>query len=240
MSRQVLGADLNCSESKSATAQPVPLSKDGTQAHRDPHRPFGPTGALGEQLEPATGNQDCCLAPLFPKPERKTNGGETNGPVDVDARLAAMKFGAESGAGVNATLPGVIAALIWRAEHPANIYARVFDALKQMAARDGLNWDWAKEEKQTIDRILAAYHNIFEKEYDPTTGVIPVWLPMEFHERWAAALAANRRPSINRNDAGWHIRSYSNPDCRHHELRYRPDPSHPEAAAGLQWRRHVA
>jgi hypothetical protein len=144
---------------------------------------------------------------LFPKPERKTNG-DTKGPVDVDARLAAMKFGAENGAGVNATLPSVIAALIWRAEHPANIYARVFDALKQMAARDGLDWDWAKEEKQTIDRILAAYHNVFEKEYDPTTGVIPVWLPMEFHERWAAALAANRRPSINRNDAGWHIRSY--------------------------------
>jgi RecA-family ATPase len=31
---------------------------------------------------------------------------------------------------------------------------------------------------------------------------------MEFHERWAAALAEGRRPTISRNGACWHIRSY--------------------------------
>jgi RecA-family ATPase len=32
---------------------------------------------------------------------------------------------------------------------------------------------------------------------------------MEFHQAWAAALAAGKRPTMSRNGAGWHIRSYS-------------------------------
>src|SRR5215472_15830802 len=63
------------------------------------------------------------------------------------------------------------------------------------------------EARQTNERVLAAYHNLFEKEYDPAAGV-PVWLPMVFHERWAAALADGKRPTISKNGAGWHIRSY--------------------------------
>jgi RecA-family ATPase len=49
---------------------------------------------------------------------------------------------------------------------------------------------------------------VFEKEYDHRTGVIPIWLPMEFHEAWAAALAAGKRPTMSRNGAGWHVRAY--------------------------------
>jgi RecA-family ATPase len=149
---------------------------------------------------------------LFPSPEPKNNdGGATdhnNGPVDVDARLAAMKYEDPNGAGVNATIPSIIASLIWRAEHPANIHDRVMGALRQMAERDGLTWDWAKEERQTNERILCAYHNVFEKECDPSRSAIPVWLPMEFHPAWTAALAADKRPTMSRNGAGWHIRSY--------------------------------
>jgi hypothetical protein len=32
---------------------------------------------------------------------------------------------------------------------------------------------------------------------------------MEFHQAWAAALAAGKRPTMSRNGAGWHVRSYS-------------------------------
>jgi hypothetical protein len=149
---------------------------------------------------------------LFPPPETKTNGDdfpEYNGPVDVDARFAAMKFEDKSGAGVNATVRAVIPSLIWRACHPSEIYERVQGALEQMVKRDQLQWDMVAEEKHTSDRIISAYHNMFENEYDPSTGVIPIWLPMEFHQTWAAALAAGRRPSMSRNGAGWHIRSYT-------------------------------
>jgi AAA domain len=148
---------------------------------------------------------------LFRPPKPKGNGDgapEYNGPVDVDARLAAMKFEDQNGAGVNATCPSVIAALIWRACHPDDIFDRVFGAIKRMVERDGLNWDMTKEAWQTNERIKSAYHNVFEKEYDPSTGVIPVWLPMEFHEAWATALAAGKRPTMSRNGAGWHVRAY--------------------------------
>jgi RecA-family ATPase len=77
-----------------------------------------------------------------------------------------------------------------------------------MVERDKLQWDMVKEAEQTNKRIVSAYH-LFEREYDHTTGVIPVWLPMEFHQAWAAALAAGKRPTMSRNGAGWHIRSYT-------------------------------
>ena len=119
-----------------------------------------------------------------------------------------MRFGDETGAGVNATVPSVIAALIWRACHPDEIFDRVTSALAQMVERDKLQWDMVKEAEQTNKRIVSAYH-FFEREYDPSTGVIPVWLPMEFHEAWTAALAAGKRPTMSRNGAGWHVRSYA-------------------------------
>jgi RecA-family ATPase len=127
-------------------------------------------------------------------------------PVEVEARLAAMKYEDTNGLGVNATCCAVIPALIWKAWPPADIHKLVLDAVMQMAERDGLNWDRAAEERQTNERIAAAYHNLFEKEYDSSTGVIPVWLPMEFHEQWANILSDGRRPTIMRNGSGWHVR----------------------------------
>jgi len=149
--------------------------------------------------------------PLFTrKSSTETNGGaapKNDGPVDVDARLAAMQFGNKDGFGVNATIPSVIGALIWKAWHPDDIYNRVMDALKEMVTRDGIkNWDWQDEEKTTVQRILSAYRNVFEKEYDHTIGVIPVWLPMEFHQAWAAILAEGRRPTLARNGSGFYVR----------------------------------
>jgi RecA-family ATPase len=151
---------------------------------------------------------------MFPSPESKEDGGESeyNGPVDVDARLAAMRFEDKNGAGVNATVPSVIASLIWRACHPDEIFDRITSAISEMVKRDGLQWDMVAEAEETNSRIKSAYHNVFEKEYDHTTGVIPVWLPMEFHQAWAAAFAAGKRPTMSRNGAGWHIRSYATGD----------------------------
>jgi RecA-family ATPase len=76
----------------------------------------------------------------------------------------------------------------------------------QMAERSGLKWDRAAEERQTNERIAAAYHNLFERDYDHTTGIIPTWLPMEFHEQWTKILAEGRRPTVMRNGSGWHVR----------------------------------
>jgi AAA domain len=145
---------------------------------------------------------------LFQSPKADEGTPKNDGPLDVEARLASMKFEGQDDARVNLTIPSVITALIWRGCHPDEIYDRMFSAITQMVERDGLKWDMAKEAAQTNARILASYHNVFEKEYDHLTGVIPVWLPMEFHEAWAAALAAGKRPTMSRNGAGWHVRAY--------------------------------
>jgi hypothetical protein len=177
---------------------------------------------------------------LFPSPEPKTNGDgvptpEYNGPLDVDARLTAMKFEDKNGAGVNATVPSVIAALIWRACHPDEIFDRITSALAHMVERDKLQWDMVKEAEQTNKRIVSAYH-LFEREYDHTTGVIPVWLPMEFHEAWAAALAAGKRPTMSRNGAGWHIRSYTIGDKANGGNATENNTAHSESPPGAERR----
>ena len=152
--------------------------------------------------------------PLFiarKEPDRTENKTEEL-PADPEARLAIMRFGNEAGRGVNATLKFVIPALIWGAAHPEDIHKKVMAALRATAARDNLNWDWEKEKRQTNERISSAYHNLFEKEYDPAGGV-PIWLPMEFHAAWTAAIANGKRPTMTRNGAGWHIRAYGAQDA---------------------------
>src|SRR5262245_49568097 len=118
-----------------------------------------------------------------------------------------MEFGNRDGRGINATVPSAICSLIWQACHPDDIHREVVDAVMLAGKRAGLEWDRQEEIKKTHERIASAYHNVFEPEYDPAGGV-PLWLPMEFHEAWAAALAADKRPTMSRNGAGWHIRSY--------------------------------
>src|SRR5262249_16955829 len=131
---------------------------------------------------------------------------DRDGPVDVEAELAVMEFGDTNGAGGNATHCRVIPSLIWKAWPPDDIANMVVEATMQMAERSGVTWARAAEERQVNERMASAYHNLFEKNYDPTTGVLPVWLPMEFHTQWAAILAEGRRPTIMRNGAGWHVR----------------------------------
>jgi RecA-family ATPase len=145
--------------------------------------------------------------PLFIAREEpdKTNNEAEDLPTDPEVRLAIMRFGNDTGRGVNATLKFVIPALIWKAMHPEDIHGKVMQALRATAGRDNLNWDWGKEGRQTNERILSAYHNLFEAEYNPATGV-PVWLPMEFHQTWTEILAEGRRPTMMRNGSGYHVR----------------------------------
>src|SRR5262245_42902452 len=118
---------------------------------------------------------------LFSPVEETNKRPEREGPVDVETELAAMKFGDTNGAGVNATHCRVIPSLIWKGCHPGDIANLVVDATMQIAERSGLRWDRTAEDRQVNERIASAYHNLFEKDYDPTTGVVPTWLPMEFH-----------------------------------------------------------
>jgi AAA domain len=125
------------------------------------------------------------------------------GPVNVEAEFAAMKHGDTNGAGVNATYCRVVASLIWKAWHPDDIVKLLVQAAMRMAKRDKLEWSQAVEVENATRCVLNMYHTLFEKEYDHSTGVIPVWLPMEFHEEWAKILGEGRRPTVSRNGSGW-------------------------------------
>jgi RecA-family ATPase len=142
--------------------------------------------------------------PLFTSPTAGNGNGQDKGPVtDPDGELDAIKSGEDA----NIIQTRIITSMIWRAMHPEHIAQHVINSTMQAAISAGLKWDHAAEEKQVNERIKSQYQSLFEKEYDPASG-IPVWLPMEFHERWATAIAEGKRPTMNRNGAGWHIRTY--------------------------------
>ena len=139
--------------------------------------------------------------PLFVAPT--SGNGKEKGPVNVEAELAAIRNGEDA----NVTQTRVITSLIWRATHPDDIAKQVLEITMGAAKQSKLGWDHASEEREVIGRIKSQYQSLFEKEYDTASG-IPIWLPMEFHERWAAALADGKRPTLTRNGAGWHVRAY--------------------------------
>jgi RecA-family ATPase len=141
----------------------------------------------------------------------KSNGaridGEWKGPVDVEARLAAMRYGGSDGTSVNDTQKSVIPALLRRAIHPDDVIDAVVNATMDMARRAGLNWSREVEVKNVTARCLSGV-NLLQGDYDASTGEIPAWLAGAFHEAWMAALAQGKKPALSRNRSGWHVRSY--------------------------------
>ena len=135
--------------------------------------------------------------------EPRTAGSADNGPVDVEAELSAM----HDGASTNAAHCRVIPALLWRAINPNEVVEQVVDATMAMASRHGLGWTREAEVKAVKSRVNSTLRNLFLKNYDYTTGVIPTWLCADFHERWVEELVNGRRPDIGLNRV-FYVRSY--------------------------------
>jgi RecA-family ATPase len=149
--------------------------------------------------------------PLLPykiKPTRDDTAadiGEHREKIDVDEALAAMQ---PDGGSVNKAQCSVIPALLWRAMNPNDIVDYVVDATMAMAERHGLNWLREVEVGEVRSRCHSTLRNLFLSKYDHTTGVVPVWLCGDFHERWVDALAQGRRPDIGLNPGGFYVRSW--------------------------------
>jgi hypothetical protein len=136
-----------------------------------------------------------------------TSGRE--GPVDVEAELEAMRYGAPDGTNVNAVQPRVIASLLMHGTYPDDVIAQVVDATMAMAERDNLAWSREAEVK-TVTRRTTSTLRFLQKQHDwRDTGEIPPWLPPEHFDAWARMVALGKRPNFNRNAAGWHVRSYA-------------------------------
>jgi hypothetical protein len=142
--------------------------------------------------------------PLFTQQPVENDRAQEGKPVlDAAAELAGIKSGEEA----NAIQTRIITSMIWKAMHPDEIIKQVLNATMRAATNAGLNWERAVEEAVVISRVKSQYQ-FFASTYDPQSG-IPVWLPMEFHSAWSAALAEGKRPAVSRNGFGWHIRSYA-------------------------------
>jgi RecA-family ATPase len=133
----------------------------------------------------------------------KAADGEEKTPVDVEAELAAMA----DGKSVNAVHTRIIPSLLRKGEHPDDVLEFV---VNETMTHVGTALNWAREEeiRIVVRRIISAYKNLLLRDYDPATGVIPVWLPGELHERWIAAIEEGRRPDVGYNRSGFYIRSY--------------------------------
>jgi RecA-family ATPase len=120
----------------------------------------------------------------------------------VEEWFAAM----QAGVSANKVQTKIIPSLMWEGQHPAEIVEIVVNRTMQIADEKGLGWDRNKEQDYVISRILSAYHNLLEKGYDPSTGVVPAWVPAEFHDDWVKILLEGRRPTITRNGSSWFVR----------------------------------
>jgi len=180
-----------------------------TNSKEEPHVPCRVLHTGGAPVDLTELEELCELvegAPLLTRTPRTTNGhdhaeGEPRlGPVDVPAELATIMDGASA----NRVQCRVIASLLRKGEHPDDVLKLVVDAT--LARVSG--WTRDVEVAVVTERIKSAYNNLLLKGYDPSTGVIPDWLPGEFHAAWIERLQAGRRPKVcHANHIGWHIRS---------------------------------
>jgi RecA-family ATPase len=151
------------------------------------------------------------LAERFGFQEQQPTGTAQNGHddaewrserVDIDAELAAMCDGATT----NAAQTRFIPSLLRKGEHPDDVTELAVNATMEMATRKGLGWTRNKEIIEVRKRVLAGY-KLLLRDYDHTTGVIPSWLPGEFHEAWISKLLRGERPVFRFNRGGFHIQA---------------------------------
>jgi hypothetical protein len=141
-------------------------------------------------------------------------GAEREGPVDVEAELDAMRYGADDGTSVNSVQPPVIASLLMRGMYPDDVIAKVVDATMLMAQKSNLAWSREAEVKTVTRRITSTLRFLQRKHDWAETGEMPPWLPPEHFDAWTQMVAAGKRPNFNRNNAGWHVRSYQERTAR--------------------------
>jgi hypothetical protein len=137
------------------------------------------------------------------------DGGDRNKlPVDVEAELAAMAPGS-----VNKFQCIVTASLLSRGVPLQDVVNSVCDATLEMTARHGLTWTREQEIEGSGDapglhKICASWIKKLNDDYDHRLGEVPAWVPEDLHDKWAAALAAGRRPKLVHKGFKAEVRSW--------------------------------
>ena len=134
-------------------------------------------------------------SPFEPTPEKV--------PVDITARLAAMRFKGPGNSAIHATQLACTASLLRSGCTLDHVVAEVLEATRKAVDGDrrAAKWDWAEEE-----------HDIRRMGVDFINGKHPelyILLPDGLRDRWQAELAASRRPKVvYARHIGWHVRSF--------------------------------
>jgi AAA domain len=135
--------------------------------------------------------------------EDRAQFGESDGPVDINARLATMQFEGPGDSAIHITQLQCSAAML-RAGVPAeDVITQVLEATHHAVAGDkrAADWDWT-EERFAIERMTYSQIN-------KNPELAPL-LPDVLFEQWQAQIDGN--PQIIRDGAGWHVRATAQPD----------------------------
>lgn len=128
----------------------------------------------------------------------------SNGPVDVGARLAAMRWQGAGDSSIHLTQLHVTASLT-RDSHPVEqTVERVLAATREAAKGDPNHskWDW-EAERFAIERMCYDLINKAEKRGDSDLSCC---LPDAFYDKWQEIKRSGGQPSISYNRHGAYVR----------------------------------
>ena len=184
------------------------LRQPGTlNSKRDPYVPCeiigrGPAVDISElrgMIELVAGAQLLTRKPrLTGVNDRDAGAGEHKPPVDVEARLAAMKFSGPGDSSIHATQLSVTASLLRSGVALEEASRIVLDATRNAVAGDP-KWDWRREEL----RILRMGCDFIVKKPE-----LAAMLPDKWREPFATALAHGHRPDVGYNRSGFYFRAW--------------------------------
>jgi hypothetical protein len=119
-------------------------------------------------------------------------------PIDVEARLAAMKFQGDGTSSIHQTQLSVTASLLRSGVALLEATRIVLEATRAAAANDP-KWDWRREEL----KILRMGSDFIAKHPELT-----ILLPDKWRARFKEALALGRRADIGYNNSGFYVRGW--------------------------------
>ncbi len=158
--------------------------------------------------------------------DKTAGAAEVAAPFDVEAKLGSLSdvSAEEAGGATNDVQMRTIASLLRKGVHPGDVLDQMVTETMTRAG-NRLGWDRDAETKTVIKRILSTYRNLLLKDYDPASGIIPDWLPGEFHEKWLQVLADGRCPAMHFNLGGFLVRGMHAPAGEGRQAKTQADPA---------------
>jgi hypothetical protein len=128
------------------------------------------------------------------------------GPVDVDARLAAMQWQGAGDSSIHLTQLHVTAALTSTGEPVTETVEKVLAATRAAAVGDPDHgrWNWGMERRE-LERMC---FDLVTKKFREEGVDLSHTLPDELYSQWQARLKEGKRPVITRNGSGVHVRGF--------------------------------